>query len=93
MEFSATKDGRGIRKALDFLVPTAIGERKWAYQEIEGGVKPQACIRLMRRAAAIYRDKSYQAVMAKVSAADPLIVEFVSRRHDFGKLSLERIKP
>jgi hypothetical protein len=65
------QDGRGIRKALDFLVPTAIGEEKWAYQEIEGGVKPQALFPLMRRAAAIYRDKSYQEVMAKVPAADP----------------------
>src|SRR5947207_14326063 len=28
-----TRDGRSIRKALDFLVPIAIGEKKWAYQE------------------------------------------------------------
>ena len=65
-----TKDGRGIRKALDFLVPTAIGEKKWAYQEIEGGVKPETLFPLMRRAAAIYHDKSYQAVMAKVPVVD-----------------------
>ncbi|HXI23700.1 MAG TPA: alginate lyase family protein [Pyrinomonadaceae bacterium] len=66
-----TKDGRSIRKALDFLVPIAIGEKKWAYQEIEGGVKPETLFPLMRRAAAVYRDGSYQAVMAKVPAADP----------------------
>jgi Alginate lyase len=66
-----TKDGRGIRKALDFLVPIAIGEKRWAYQEIEGGVKPETLFPLMRRAAAIYRDSAYQAVMARVPAADP----------------------
>ena len=66
-----TMDGRSIRKALDFLVPIAIGEKKWAYQEIGGGVKPEMLFPLMRRAAAMYRDRAYQAVMAKVPAADP----------------------
>ena len=65
-----TKDGRSIRRALDFLVPVAIGERKWAYQEIGGAVKPETLFPLMRRAAAIYRDAAYQAVMAKVPAAE-----------------------
>jgi hypothetical protein len=61
-----TKDGRGIRKALDFLVPVALGEKKWAYAEIEGGVKPQILFPLMRRAAQIYKDKPYQALISKV---------------------------
>jgi len=65
-----TKDGRGIRKALDFLVPIAVGEKKWAYEEIGGGVKPETLFPLMRRAAAIYRDKSYQAVIAKIPAEE-----------------------
>jgi hypothetical protein len=65
-----TRDGRSIRKALDFLVPIAVGEKKWAYQEIGGGVKPEGLFPLMRRAAAVYRDKSYQAVMARVPAAE-----------------------
>jgi hypothetical protein len=43
-----------------------VGERKWDYQEIEGGVKPEMLFPLMRRAAAIYKDQSYQALMAKV---------------------------
>jgi len=64
-----TKDGRSIRKALDFLTPIALGEEKWQYQEI-GGVKPDSLFPLMRRAAAIYRDKKYQSVMAKVPALD-----------------------
>ena len=61
-----TRDGRSIRKALDFLTPVALSEKKWDYQEIEGGVKPEMLFPVMRRAAAIYRDKSYQAVIMKV---------------------------
>ncbi|HEU5236665.1 MAG TPA: alginate lyase family protein [Pyrinomonadaceae bacterium] len=64
-----TGDGRSIRKALDFLVPVALGESKWQYQEL-GGVKPESLFPLMRRAASVYRDKPYQSVMAKVPEVD-----------------------
>src|SRR5213592_255805 len=64
-----TPDGRSIRKALDFLTPIALGERKWQYQEL-GGVKPESLFPLMRRAANVYHDKQYQALMAKVPDAD-----------------------
>src|SRR5437764_6188516 len=64
-----THDGRSIRKALDFLTPIAIGEGKWQFQEL-GGIKPESLFSLMRRAAAVYRDKQYQASMAKVPALD-----------------------
>ena len=61
-----TRDGRGIRKALDFLTPIALGQKKWEYQEIEGGVKPETLFSLMRRAGAVYQGKAYQTMMAKV---------------------------
>ncbi|HBB98679.1 MAG TPA: hypothetical protein DC054_25130 [Blastocatellia bacterium] len=64
-----THDGRGIRQALDFLTPIAVGEKKWQYQEL-GGVRAESLFPLMRRAAMIYRDKQYQASMAKVPDAD-----------------------
>lgn len=67
-----TKDGRSIRKALEFLIPVALGETKWQYQEL-GGVKPESLFPLMRRAAEVYRDKEYQAVMTRapdLGAAD-----------------------
>jgi hypothetical protein len=64
-----TGDGRSIRKALDFLVPIAVGERKWQYQELDG-VKPEMLFPLMRRAAKAYRDKPYQASMSKVPTVD-----------------------
>src|SRR5437660_4763456 len=64
-----TADGRSIRRALDFLTPAALGERKWQYQEL-GGVKPESLFPLMRRAANVYHDKQYQALMAKVPEVD-----------------------
>jgi hypothetical protein len=74
-----TDDGRSIRKALDFLVPIATGEKKWDYQEIEGGVKPEMLFPVMRRAAAIFRDKPYQTVMAKVPDPSPSDAAVYSR--------------
>ena len=60
-----TTDGRSIRKALEFLIPIALGERKWAYQEL-GGLQPQMLFPLLRRGANVYHDKQYQALMAKI---------------------------
>ncbi|MDB6017627.1 MAG: hypothetical protein JWR19_2116 [Pedosphaera sp.] len=60
-----TKDGRSIRKALDYLVPFGLGEKKWPYQQI-GGWSPQAVFSSMRRAALKYSDAPYRAVLAKL---------------------------
>ena len=65
-----TRDGRNIRKALDFLTPIALGERKWQYQEL-GGVKPESLFPLMRSAASVYHDRQYETVMAQVPDVDP----------------------
>ncbi|HEY8204906.1 MAG TPA: alginate lyase family protein [Pyrinomonadaceae bacterium] len=64
-----TSDGRSIRKALDFLIPIALGQGKWNYQQL-GGLEPQTLFPLMRRAAEIYRDKQYRILMAKVPDVD-----------------------
>lgn len=50
-----TKDGRSIRKALDFLVPFARGEQKWPYQQL-GEWQPQILLPLIDRAAKHYGD-------------------------------------
>src|SRR5258708_8093097 len=65
-----TSDGRGIRKALDFLAPVALGEQKWQYPEI-GGAKPEVLFPLMRRAGIVYRDKQYQGLMTKLPDVEP----------------------
>jgi len=50
-----TRDGRSIRKALDFLAPFATGEKKWSYQQL-GDWPPQMLFPLIRRASAHYSD-------------------------------------
>jgi hypothetical protein len=59
-----TKDGRGIRRAIEYLVPFAMG-KKWPYQQL-GEWQPQSLFPVMRRAATRYTDAEYQALMSKV---------------------------
>ena len=63
-----TSDGRSIRKALDFLVPFALGE-KWTYQQL-GEWPPQQLFPLIRRAAAHYADQEFRSVVSKVPAVN-----------------------
>jgi hypothetical protein len=65
-----TSDGRSIRGALDYLVPFAFGQQKWAYLQL-GEWPPQMLIPLMRRAAAKYQDPQYRALMLKIPSFDP----------------------
>ena len=58
-----TADGRSIRKALDFLVPFALGEKKWTYQQL-GAWPPQMLFPLIRRAASHYGDARFAKVPA-----------------------------
>ena len=48
-----THDGRSIRRALDFLAPFAVGEKKWTYQQL-GQWPPQMLFPLIRRASSHY---------------------------------------
>jgi hypothetical protein len=60
-----TSDGRGIRKALDFLLPFALDKKPWPYQEISG-FQAQALHPLIRRASQAWPDKHYQELAAKL---------------------------
>lgn len=62
-----TPDGRGIRRALNFLYPFSVGE-KWKYQQL-GEWPPQMLFPLMRSASRHYNDEKFKAMMAKVPAA------------------------
>src|SRR6267142_2470598 len=64
-----TSDGRSIRKALEFLVPFLVGEKKWSYQQL-GEWPPQMLFPLMRRAATKYNDQQFHALLAKVPSVD-----------------------
>jgi alpha-glucosidase len=67
-----TADGRTIRKALDFLVPFALGEKKWTHQQL-GQWQPQTLFPLIRRAAAHYKDAQFQSVLARLPTSHSVI--------------------
>ena len=48
-----TRDGRSIRRALNFLAPFASGEKKWTYQQL-GDWPPELLSPLIRRASSHY---------------------------------------
>lgn len=64
-----TADGRSIGRALDYLLPFALGERKFTYQQL-GEWTPQTLFPLVRRAASKYRDDRYRALLAKLPPID-----------------------
>jgi hypothetical protein len=65
----STPDGRSIRRALDYLVPFALGEQKWPHQQL-GEWAPQALFPLLRQAAAAYEDQKYRALTLKIPQVD-----------------------
>jgi hypothetical protein len=65
-----TRDGRSIRRALEYLYPFAVGDQKWTYQQL-GGFDGKSLFPLMRRAAAHYQDERFKAAQAKIPKLDP----------------------
>lgn len=53
-----TNDGRGIRKAIDFLYPFLSVENKWKYEQIEGW-QPERLLPILRRANRKYTDEKF----------------------------------
>jgi hypothetical protein len=64
-----TSDGRSINGALDYLVPFAMGQHKWPYQQL-GEWPPQMLFPLIRRAAARYGDRKYDVLLANIPAVN-----------------------
>ncbi|HEY0458368.1 MAG TPA: alginate lyase family protein [Pyrinomonadaceae bacterium] len=60
-----TRDGRGIRRAIEYLYPFSVGDKKWEYQQIEGW-EPNRLFPLMHLAAAKYKDEKFKAMLAKI---------------------------
>ena len=65
-----TKDGRSIRRALEYLYPFAVGDQKWTYQQL-GGFDGRSLFPLVRRAALHYTDEKFKAAHSKVPKLDP----------------------
>jgi len=60
-----TPDKRGMRTALDWLVPFATGRSRWTYKQISG-FQPEKLAPLLRRAAIRYREPAYEEAIAKL---------------------------
>jgi hypothetical protein len=65
-----TPDGRGIRKAFDFLTPFALGENQWTYQQL-GGWSVEGFAPLARQAALQFPDPRYVELAAKLASPKP----------------------
>ncbi|MBK8302294.1 MAG: alginate lyase family protein [Pyrinomonadaceae bacterium] len=63
-----TKDGRSIRKAIDFLYPYAIGEKKWTTKQIID-FEPERLYSVMRLASEKYGDDQFKKMMSSVPKA------------------------
>ena len=61
-----TADGRTIRKALDYLLPYAMGEKQWPYKQIETMRSDELAAPLLE-AAAVYKDPKYEAAANKLA--------------------------
>jgi hypothetical protein len=51
-----TPDGRSLRKAIDWLIPFALGKQAWTSQDLDG-MKPAALWPIVREAAAVLHDR------------------------------------
>jgi hypothetical protein len=61
-----TKDGRSIRRALDYLVPFADPTQKWPHQQINNVENARVELAyLLRRAAITYREPKYEELLTK----------------------------
>jgi hypothetical protein len=62
-----TPDGRSIRKAIDWLIPFALGDKPWTTPEI-GGLKPEALWPIVREAATRLQDPQLASAAARLGA-------------------------
>ena len=65
-----TPDGRCIRKALDWLLPFAAGEKKRPYQQITNW-SPAELAPLLRQASIKYHDSKYEEALARMAGVGP----------------------
>jgi hypothetical protein len=59
-----TPDGRSIKKAIDYMLPYAAGEKQWDHPQL-GGWSPRGFNGILRRAVAHYPDERYREILAK----------------------------
>jgi hypothetical protein len=63
-----TSDGRSLRKAVDFLVPFAAGDKKWSYEQISE-FHANALHPILRRAAVAWHEPKYRELATKIGGS------------------------
>jgi hypothetical protein len=71
-----TPDGRSLRKALDWLMPYATGEKKWEYQQIRDMKRKEAAT-VLRRAANAYNEPKYERAAQKVDGGTSVMTDLL----------------
>lgn len=61
-----TPNGAGIKKALDYLMPYANGEKEWTKQQL-GGFHPENIVPLLIQASAKYKEPKIRALILKLN--------------------------
>lgn len=71
--------GAGIRTALDWMLPYALGQKQWAYQQI-GEYKKNNIYPLLLQAAGIYKDDHYTALAKQVDEeVNDVVVDLLNK--------------
>jgi hypothetical protein len=89
-----TADGRSLRKAIDWLLPYATGEKKWEYQQIKPP-KMKETATVLRRAANAYNEPKYEEAIKRLANLEggkpsPLTELFFPSRLNGGKQASSR---
>jgi hypothetical protein len=66
-----TDDGRSLRKAIDWLVPYATGEKEWTYKQIRPAKMKEMAV-VLRRAANAYHEPKYEQLIGKLKNGEGL---------------------
>jgi Alginate lyase. len=66
----STRDGRSLRKGVDYLVPFATGERPFPHQQITQ-FRPAALHPVLRMAAVGWNDRRYREIAQQIGGSTP----------------------
>jgi hypothetical protein len=71
-----TKDGRSLRKGIDWLLPYATGQKKWEYEQIRPPKMKEAAT-VLRRAANAYNDPKYEQAIKKIDGGTSAMTDML----------------
>jgi hypothetical protein len=80
-----SEDGRGLKKAFDYLIPYALQEKKWEYEMIRGWEQSKENMyQLMRIASYKYHDNDYELLINKLGIENE-ITDVIDLTYPAGK--------